>query len=61
MLTGIGFTMAIFTSELAFSSNENVINLAKISIFIAAILSVISTNVLLSAKRIKFRIRGFAK
>ena len=61
MLTGIGFTMAIFTSELAFSSNENVINLVKISIFIAAILSVISTNVLLSAKKIRFRIRRFAK
>lgn len=61
MLTGIGFTMAIFTSELAFSNNENVINLAKMSIFGAAILSVIFTNVLLSAKKIKFRIRGFAK
>lgn len=61
MLTGIGFTMAIFTSELAFSNNENVINLAKMSIFAAAILSVIFTNVLLSAKKIRFRIRGFAK
>lgn len=61
MLTGIGFTMAIFTSELAFSNNENVINLAKMSIFGAAILSVIFTNVLLSAKKIKFRIIGFAK
>ena len=61
MLTGIGFTMSIFTSELAFSNNENVINLAKMSIFGAAILSVIFTNVLLSAKKIKFRIRGFAK
>ncbi|MEW9077485.1 Na+/H+ antiporter NhaA [Terrisporobacter glycolicus] len=61
MLTGIGFTMAIFTSELAFSRNQDVINLAKLSIFISAMLSVVCTNMLLSAKKIRLRIKGFAK
>ena len=61
MLTGIGFTMAIFTSELAFSYSKDVINLTKISILVGAVLSVIITNVLLSTKSIRFRIRGFVK
>lgn len=50
LLTGIGFTMSIFVSELAFSYNENVINLAKISILTASMMSIIVTQVALHLK-----------
>ncbi|MEF9991453.1 MAG: Na+/H+ antiporter NhaA [Romboutsia sp.] len=41
MLSGIGFTMSIFVSELAFSYSENLINIAKISILISSIITII--------------------
>lgn len=50
LLTGIGFTMSIFVSELAFSYDENVINLAKISILTASITSIICTQMVLYLK-----------
>lgn len=50
LLTGIGFTMSIFVSELAFSYDENVINLAKISILTASMMSIIVTQVALHLK-----------
>ncbi len=50
LLTGIGFTMSIFVSELAFSYDENVINLAKISILTASMTSVIFTQMVLYLK-----------
>lgn len=50
LLTGIGFTMSIFVSELAFSYDKNVINLAKISILTASMISVIFTQVVLHLK-----------
>ena len=50
LLTGIGFTMSIFVSELAFSYDENVINLAKISILTASIISIICTQMVLYLK-----------
>ena len=50
LLTGIGFTMSIFVSELAFSYDENVINLAKISILTASMTSIIFTKIALYLK-----------
>lgn len=50
LLTGIGFTMSIFVSELAFSYDENVVNLAKISILTASMTSVIVTQIVLHLK-----------
>lgn len=50
LLTGIGFTMSIFISELAFSYNENVINLAKMSTLTASMTSVIVTHMVLHLK-----------
>ena len=50
LLTGIGFTMSIFVSELAFSYDESVINLAKISILTASMTSVIMTQIALHTK-----------
>ncbi|MEG0319918.1 MAG: Na+/H+ antiporter NhaA [Niameybacter sp.] len=40
LLAGIGFTMSIFVSEIAFSSTPTVINVAKISILAASLISV---------------------
>lgn len=42
-LAGIGFTMAIFVSEIAFLGNDSVINISKICILGASILSIFST------------------
>lgn len=39
MLAGIGFTMSIFVSEIAFAGNENILNIVKISILLAAVIT----------------------
>ena len=39
LIAGIGFTMSIFVTEIAFEGNIQVINLAKFSILIASIIS----------------------
>ena len=39
MLAGIGFTMSIFVSEIAFAGNENILNIVKISILLAALIT----------------------
>lgn len=39
MLAGIGFTMSIFVSEIAFASNLQMLNLAKISILLSAMIT----------------------
>ena len=39
MLAGIGFTMSIFVSEIAFAGMNKALDLAKISILLAAIVS----------------------
>lgn len=50
LLTGIGSTMSIFVSELAFSYDENVVNLAKISILTASMVPIIVTQMALALK-----------
>lgn len=51
-IAGIGFTVSIFMTELAFGSNEQLLETAKISIFIASIISaLLGSAVLLKAKR----------
>lgn len=50
-IAGIGFTVSIFITELAFGHNQELIDTAKVSIFIASALSaVLGTLVLLKAK-----------
>jgi len=52
LIAGIGFTVSIFITELAFAGNPQLIEVAKISIFIASALSaLLGTAVLLTAKR----------
>lgn len=41
LIAGIGFTMSIFVSEIAFSDNLALINVAKMSILISALISII--------------------
>lgn len=48
MLAGIGFTMSIFVSELAFSYNYDLINIAKISILIASLITVFSSYLVIT-------------
>ncbi|MGL5345830.1 MAG: Na+/H+ antiporter NhaA [Peptostreptococcaceae bacterium] len=42
-LAGIGFTMSIFVSEIAFLGNGSIVDISKISILVASLLSIIST------------------
>jgi NhaA family Na+:H+ antiporter len=51
LIAGIGFTVSIFITELAFAGDASLIDAAKISIFIASILSgLLGTVVLLRAR-----------
>ncbi|WP_455539067.1 Na+/H+ antiporter NhaA [Terrisporobacter sp.] len=63
LLTGIGFTMSIFISELAFAYNENVVNLAKLSILTASVISIIVTQIALSLKysRLAVKIKSIVR
>ena len=57
LLTGIGFTMSIFVSELAFAYDASVVNLAKISILTASVTSIFMTQVALYTKNSRVRIK----
>lgn len=48
LLAGIGFTMSIFVSEIAFSYSHELISVAKISILVASLMSVIGTYIISS-------------
>ncbi|RDC48565.1 hypothetical protein DVA85_28275 [Acinetobacter sp. RIT592] len=43
LLAGIGFTMSIFVSEIAFVGNGELVNICKISILSASIVSIVAT------------------
>ncbi|MGL4737814.1 MAG: Na+/H+ antiporter NhaA [Cellulosilyticaceae bacterium] len=53
LLAGIGFTMSIFVAEIAFAATPQFINIAKLSILGASIISIMTTYVMASvlAKR----------
>ncbi len=54
LIAGIGFTVSIFVTELAFCENEHLLKTAKISIFIASAISAIAGSiVLLNVKQVK--------
>lgn len=47
LIAGIGFTMSIFVSEIAFIHDFALINIAKMSILISSIISIISTSIVI--------------
>lgn len=55
ILAGVGFTMSIFVSEIAFSHSQNIVNAAKMSILIAALLSAGFTYTTIALKPILIR------
>lgn len=48
LIAGIGFTMSIFMSELAFINNQTLINISKMAILISASLSIITSFITIS-------------
>ena len=48
ILAGIGFTMSLFVSEIAFAGEEVELSVSKISVLIAAVISIIIVSVLTS-------------
>ena len=48
LIAGIGFTMSIFVSELAFIHNLTVVNIAKMAILISASISIIASFITIS-------------
>lgn len=45
LLAGIGFTMSIFVAEIAFEHSADLINICKISILLASVISIFTTYV----------------
>lgn len=62
LLAGIGFTMSIFVSEIAFGYSEALINISKISILFASVISIIITYIVATIvyeyKRNAYRLAG---
>ena len=48
ILAGIGFTMSLFISEIAFAGEEVELSVSKISVLIAAVISIIIASILTS-------------
>lgn len=56
ILAGIGFTMSLFISEIAFAGEEVELSVSKISVLIAAVISIILASILTSIGE-KFNIK----
>ena len=56
VIAGIGFTMSLFITEIAFANREIEINVAKVSILIAAIISILASYIftMFNRKNMKF-------
>ncbi|WP_196000602.1 Na+/H+ antiporter NhaA [Clostridium sp. 1001271B_151109_B4] len=50
ILAGIGFTMSLFVSEIAFAGEEVELSVSKISVLIAAVISIILASILTFAR-----------
>lgn len=57
VLAGIGFTMSLFVSEIAFANAEIEMNVAKVSILLSAIISTTLVYILTFSKRKKRRFK----
>ncbi len=45
LLAGIGFTMSIFVAEIAFEYSATLVNISKISILLASVISIVATYI----------------
>ncbi|MGL4910977.1 MAG: Na+/H+ antiporter NhaA [Romboutsia sp.] len=57
LIAGIGFTMSIFVSEIAFIHNMTLVNIAKMSILISACISVLSSILAIIFIDIKLKLK----
>lgn len=55
MLAGIGFTMSIFVSEIAFEGNKNILNIVKISILLAAVITCLIASIAINIGKRKYK------
>lgn len=55
LLAGIGFTMSIFVAEIAFESNVDIVNISKVSILSASVISIFLTYIIVN---VSYSIRG---
>jgi NhaA family Na+:H+ antiporter len=51
MLAGIGFTMSIFISNLAFDSNDQLIQSSKVAVLIASLIAAVTGWVILKSRK----------
>lgn len=58
VIAGIGFTMSLFITEIAFANREVEINVAKVSILVAAIVSILASYIFTMFHRKKNEILG---
>lgn len=58
VLAGVGFTMSIFVAEIAFKDNQSIVQIAKLSILIAAFLSTSFTYMTTCLKPIENKVYG---
>ena len=57
LIAGIGFTMSIFVSEIAFIHNMTLVNIAKMSILMSACISILSSIIAISFIDIKLKLK----
>jgi NhaA family Na+:H+ antiporter len=61
LIAGIGFTMSIFVSEIAFSDNITFINIAKMSILFSSCISIISSVIIITLFDISLKLKRHNK
>ncbi|MGL5331206.1 MAG: Na+/H+ antiporter NhaA [Peptostreptococcaceae bacterium] len=61
VIAGIGFTMSIFISEIAFIHNMTLVNIAKMSILISSLISIVSSIIMINLVDIHFKLKMRSK